>query len=592
MPFLAVISTKGTRTVVHKSPGRGLLLTRLQSALWSLTLQFCVVGFFSGGSFALAAPLSERGEGMVSSDHHAASIAGAEALSQSGNAVDAAVAAALAAGVVQPAGSGLGGGGFALIVQPDGRASVLDFREVAPAGSTRTMFLDQQGKPDPMLSRSGGLAVGVPGEPRGLALLMEEYGALSFAQVVRPARRLAVKGFQPGLRLIDALSTTSHPEIREAFTPDGARVDRSSYLKRPDLGRTLARWSRTRGEDFYEGRVAGRVLEAVTDAGGLMRSEDLAGYAPRVREPLVGTYRGYTIVTMPPPSSGGVVLLQALSVLEGHDLASMGHNSSAYVHLVVEVLKHGFADRAHHMGDPDYVKVPVGRLLSGERKAEIADAYDAGRTHPPDHYGKRIAVLEDEGTQHISVLDSEGMAVALTTTINTSFGSGLFVDGAGVILNNEMDDFAAAPGVPNAYGLIGNEANAVAPGKRPLSSMSPTVILDPSGRPFMVVGASGGSHIISGTLQVILSVLDFGMDPQEAVAAARFHHQWQPETLWIEPGFPKDVRDALEQRGHVLYVRPDFSSVQAVVRGEGTELRGGADPRKGGWPAGVYAPEG
>ena len=537
---------------------------------------------------AHAEPVSERGLGMVSSDHLLVSLAGAEVLEQRGNAADASVAAALAAGVVQPAGSGLGGGGFALVVHPDGRARVLDFREVAPSMSTPGMFLDAQGQVDPMRSRVGGLAVAVPGEARGLAWLMKEEGALTFREVLQPARRMAWSGFQPGLRLVEAVAQTGHPDIISAFSVEGARVERSHLIKRRDLASSLARWGRTQGEDFYEGRSADRMLTTVSEAGGGLSSADLRGYAPVEREPLVGHYRGFTILTMPPPSSGGVVLLQALAVLEGHDLVALGHNSSDYVHLVVETLKHGFADRAHHMGDPDYVDVPVERLLSSDRKRAIEASFDEGKTHSPERYGALIAPPRDAGTQHISVMDQDGMAVALTTTINTSFGSGLFVEGVGVILNNEMDDFAAAPGVPNAYGLIGSEANAVAPGKRPLSSMSPTVVLDSSGRPFMVVGASGGSHIISGTLQVILSVLDFGMNPQEAVAASRFHHQWQPASLWIEPGFPQDVLEALEAKGHVLDRRHDFSSVQAVVRTEDGTLRGGADPRKGGWPAGAY----
>jgi gamma-glutamyltranspeptidase/glutathione hydrolase len=277
-------------------------------------------------------------------------------------------------------------------------------------------------------------------------------------------------------------------------------------------------------------------------------------------------------------------LLQALQVLESADLESLGHNSSAYIHRVAEALKHGFADRAHHMGDPDFVDVPVDRLLSEERVKTIRDAFQPDGTLSAVSYGEPIASPKDAGTQHISVLDASGGAVALTTTINTSFGSGVVAEGTGIILNNEMDDFVAAPGVPNAYGLIGNAANAVEAGKRPLSSMSPTVVLDAEGRVVMVAGASGGSHIISATLQVILSVLEFGMDPQEAVAATRFHHQWQPETLWIEPSVPMDVRLGLEARGHKLYVAPDYASVQVIVRNEET-LRGGADPRKGGWPA-------
>ena len=385
--------------------------------------------------------------------------------------------------------------------------------------------------------------------------------------------------------LAHALEKSSYQAVRQLFTVGGRLAGDGDRVRRPDLAKTLARWAKTGGEDLATGDGARSLVETVRSAEGLLSGDDLAAYRPVEREPLVGRYGEYTLVTMGPPSSGGVVLLQALSVLEGYELEPLGLNSSAYIHLLTEAMKHGYADRAHHLGDPDHVEVPLERLLSDERRESIRRAIWPGRTFPPEHYGAAIAVPEDAGTQHIAVVDEEGLAVSLTTTINTSFGSGVVDARTGIVLNNEMDDFAAAPGVPNAYGLVGDEANAIAPGKRPLSSMSPTIVLDGEGRVVMSIGASGGSTIISSVLQVFLDVVEFGMDPQEAVAAPRFHHQWQPDVLFVEPGIQADVLTALQARGHTVQVRPGFSSVQLVVRTEEGPLQGGADPRKGGWPA-------
>ncbi|MEZ4316056.1 MAG: gamma-glutamyltransferase [Myxococcota bacterium] len=549
------------------------------TGIFGVSVVLLAVGVLVG-----VAPPPEVGTALVSADHRLASEAGAEVLRKGGNAVDAVVAAALSAGVVQPAGSGLGGGGFAVIVRPDGSRRVLDFRETAPAGASRDMFRTEDGGVDAMASRVGGRAVAVPGESRGLAQLLAELGRLPPADVAAPAIRQASEGFRVGAHLAHALESTQHPAIQALFRLTDRVATDGDTVKRPALAKTLKRWAKSKGEDLYTGPGAASVLATTEADRGVLTSADLEGYRPKAREPIVSTYRGYTLVTMPPPSSGGVVLAQALKVLEGYDLPSLGHNSADYVHLVSEVMKHAYADRAHHLGDPDFVKVPVARLLSDARVDEIRKKVWPGRTFPPEHYGPLIAPPEDGGTQHISVIDADGMAVALTTTINTSFGSGLVAADAGIVLNNEMDDFAAAPGVPNAYGLVGNDANAIQPGKRPLSSMTPTVVLDADGKVVMSIGASGGSFIISSVLQTFLNLTEFGMDPQEAVAAPRFHHQWQPDTLMIESEMPLDVRRALEARGHELRVVERFSSVQVVVR-DGAELSGGADPSKGGWPA-------
>lgn len=551
----------------------------------SLRVAAVLVGAVTLASLAWAASHpSEAGQAVVASDHVLASRAGIEVMQRGGNAADAAVAAALAAGVVQPAGSGLGGGGFAVVVDAGGERDLLDFREVAPAASSRDMYVGKDGAVDKQASRTGGLAVAVPGESRGLAKLLQEHGRLSPAQVSGPAVRYASRGYEVGAHLAKALRRTEHPDVQTLFTVGGEIADRGVVFRNPDAARTLRRWAATAGEDLHTGKGAAAIARTVHDRGGVLTADDLASITPKSRQPVVATFGEHTLVTFPPPSSGGIALAQMLAVLDGHDLEALGHNSADYLHLLTEAMKHAFADRAHHLGDPDFVEVPVEHLLSEERIQEMRQAIWPGRTFPTEHYGERIAPPKDAGTQHISVIDADGGAVALTTTINTSFGSGVVGDGLGIPLNNEMDDFSSAPGVPNAYGLVGTEANAIAPGKRPLSSMTPTVVLDGDGRVVMAVGASGGSTIISSTLQVYLNIAVFGMDPQAAVSAPRIHHQWLPEKLFVEPEVPVDVRRALEARGHELDVRPAFSAVQAVVR-DGEQVQGGSDPRKGGWPA-------
>ncbi|MDG1481456.1 MAG: gamma-glutamyltransferase [Myxococcota bacterium] len=532
-----------------------------------------------------AAPPPEFGRrGMVAADHRLASEAGALILEAGGNAADAAIAAALASGVVQPAGSGLGGGGFAVLVTPDGEQAVLDFREVAPAAATQSMFVDATAED---ASRIGGLAVGVPGEPSGLVALHERWGSLPLRTIVRPAIQLA-QGFAVGAHLASGLSLLGEvgPGLSLALFGQAAVPSRGERVRRIRLGRTLSAFSRSRGRDLTHGSIAADIADAVQDSGGVLTVADLSAYTPVEREPVVGTYRGWSVITMPPPSSGGVVLLQALSVLEGFELPSLGHGSADLFHLYAETFQHAFADRARYMGDPDRIDVPVDELLSVDRVSEIRRQIIPGRTFDRDHYGTAIDIGRDAGTLHISVLDGEGMAVALTTTINTGFGSQVVAPRSGVLMNNQMDDFVARPGVPNAYGLVGSAANAVAPGARPLSSMSPTVLISPDGARRIVVGASGGPFIITSTLQVIVNIIDFGFDPAEAVSAPRMHHQWAPEKLFIDAGVSPDTERALRGRGHEIYRMPFFSSVQVVVSEDGAGVTGASDPRKGGWPAG------
>lgn len=547
----------------------------------------CVVSVF----IIAAAPPPVSGTHIVAADHVLASKAGAKTFARGGNSVDAAVAAALAAGVVQPAGSGLGGGGFAVFVRASGadghEKGVLDFREVAPTQATETMFQDERGHVIAGRSRIGGHAVAVPAEGVGLAHLVNVYGQLSLKDVAAPAIELAERGFIVGAQLATALEKTTHTQVLGFFNKDGTPIVRYQRFSNKPLARTLRRWARSNGTSLQSGADAHHIVDAVRSQGGVLTVEDLGTYVPKEREPIVSEYKGYTLVTMPPPSSGGIVLSQVLQVLEATDVSSLSHNSSEYVHRLTEAMKHAYADRAHHLGDPDFVTVPTDRLLSEERIHEIRGKFNQSQTYETDFYGKKIAPPQDAGTQHISAQDASG-GVALTTTINTSFGSGVVVPELGLILNNQMDDFSAAPGVQNAYGLIGSEANAIMPGKKPLSSMTPTVVLDDGGDVFMVIGASGGSTIISSTIQVFLNIVEFGMNPQEAVAAPRMHHQWIPASLILEPEFPVDVTQGLEDKGHAIKRMRAYSSVQVTVKTRNGFVAG-SDPRKGGVPASVQS---
>ena len=531
-----------------------------------------------------AALTPERGElGVVATDHVLASEAGAWVLEQGGNAVDAAVAAALAVSVVQPSAAGIGGGGFAVVVDGDERW-VLDFREVAPAAGHPALFQDDQGEVIDGLSTEGGLAVAVPGEARGLAALHAKAGQLPLSTVAQPAIRYAKKGFPLGDKLASGLE--KRPQMATALFGLSEPPVPGTTLARPRLAKALKSFVTTKGESFHTGWVAEDIVQAVQAAGGVLTLADMASYQPTEREPLVGRYRDHTVITMPPPSSGGAVLLQVLAVLDGYALDTLGHGSSAYDHLLAEAFQHAYADRAAFMGDPAFTEVPIHLMLEPERIDEVRASIHPAHTLGREDYGTSVGVAEDAGTEHISVMDAQGMAVALTSTINTGFGSKVVAERSGVLLNNEMDDFVSKPGVPNTYGLIGREANQVEPGKKPLSSMTPTVVLDPDGAPLMAVGASGGPMIISSTLQTIVNVLDFEMDVGDAVAAPRIHHQWVPELLFVEPLAPADVRTALEARGHALKIFEHGSSVQAVMR-EDEHFVGAADPRKDGLAAGA-----
>lgn len=532
-------------------------------------------------------------QAVVAADHPLASAAGVAVLKQGGNAVDAACATAFALGVVNPTGSGIGGGGFMLLLRPKAGVVVLDFRETAPAAASREMYT----KPGVVrhASRLGGLAVAVPGEVLGCATAVQRYGKLRLAKVLAPAIQLARRGFAVGghlarsLREQATLINKKSPELARLFLPGGKPVEQGQINRRPRLAKALQAIAAKGPGVFYQGWIARDLVQAARHSGGVMTLKDLADYRVKQRAALTGRYRGHTVHTMPPPSSGGVALIETLNILEQHKLKKLGHDSSAHLHLLTEALKHAFADRARHLGDPDFVKVPVQQLTSKTYAATLNGRIGA-RVQPLPGYGSptlpRAPSSGSGGTSHISVVDQGGMAVAMTTTINTTFGSMVVGKASGIILNNEMDDFAARPGKPNAFGLVQGEQNTVAPGKRPLSSMSPTIVTR-EGRVVLVAGASGGPTIITGTVQVISNVLDFGLEAQAAVSRSRVHHQWMPDRLVVEQDLPRDVTDALRKKGHrVKVTRHPFTAVQVVaVDGEGLR-HGASDPRKLGAPAG------
>ena len=538
----------------------------------------------------LSTPHAPVRTGMVSADNPQAARVGAEILSQGGDAVDAAVATALALGVVHAFGSGIGGGGFAIVSRAEGKHYVLDFRETAPAAATSNMFLDSKGSVIPQASTLGARAVAVPGELAGLYALHQQYGALPWKQVVQPAIQLARNGF--------TVSPIMHLKMkRDLFhlrgsilgpymmTPSEAARAAGSTMRLPPLARTLERIAQHGAEDFYHGQLGAEVVAAVAAQGGILTAADLANYRVKQRPILSAQIDGYEIVSMPPPSSGGLVLLQVLKVLDLNTLSSLGHNSPTYLHRLTESFKHAFADRARDMGDPDFVSVPTERFLGERNIARVRRHFDPTQTFEPSVYGASRHIGTDGGTSHLSVVDAKGNAVALTTTINTGFGSRFVAGDTGIVLNNQMDDFVAQPGVPNSFGLIGEKANAIAPNKRPLSSMSPTIVLK-NNQPVLVIGGSGGPMIITSTLQVMLNVLVFGMSPEAAVKAPRIHHQWMPNQIKVENGFSATVLKALEALGHELIPQERYSATQVIYRDGGT-LKGAADPSKGGAAVGL-----
>lgn len=533
-----------------------------------------------------AGPTPGRAEGQagaVAAEHPRAAEIGVAMLAQGGNAVDAAIATAYAVCVLNPSSCGIGGGGFMLVHETDGDVHALDYRETAPAMAHRDLYRHGD-QVFAELSKRGGLAVAVPGEVAGLEIARERFARLPRQTLMAPAIALARDGFPIGPHLAKEIGNNltalrAAPALAALFLDAaGSPRPEGSLLTMPALAATLERVAAEGADGFYRGPVAAELGFAVRDAGGILSTTDLASYQPHWRHALRGSYRGFEVFTMPPPSSGGVVL-EILNVLSGDDLAALGARSPAYLHLLAEAMRHGFADRARWYGDPEFTQVPIDTLTSLAYAKSLRARIRDDATSPDDQYGSK----PDAGTTHLSVIDGEGMAVGCTTTINTGFGAMLMGGTTGVLLNNEMDDFAIAPGVPNSFGLIGGEANAIAPGKRPLSSMSP-VIVRAGGKPRLVAGGSGGPLIISATLQTVIGILDFNLDPAAALAAPRIHHQWAPAALVTETDLEPETAAALTARGHTIR-RVPFAGAVSVVGVKDSVFVAASDQRKQGGAA-------
>jgi gamma-glutamyltranspeptidase/glutathione hydrolase len=508
---------------------------------------------------------------IVVSVHELGSRAGIEIMQAGGNAIDAAVATGFALAVVHPQAGNLGGGGFMLIRMADGRAHFVDYREKAPAAATANMYLDTQGKVIDSASVVGYKAIGVPGSVAGMVYTEKEYGKLSLGQVMAPAIKLARDGYplawQDARDLRDK-DLGKFAESRRIFQRDGNYYKQGEILRQPELARTLERIAKD-PDEFYRGAMARELAASIQKGGGLITVEDLAHYEVKEREPIHGSYRDREIISAPPPSSGGTALVEILNILEGYDLAKAGNRSAASIHLTVEAFRRAFYDRAEFLGDPDFSKIPIAQLIDKKYGAAWRESIDpasasvskdlkrpaifseleqyaAGHPQPP-------AIHEPEHTTHYSVVDADGDAVSVTTTLNDNFGSRVTAEGLGFLLNDEMDDFAAKQGAPNLYGLIQGPSNAIGPGKRPLSAMTPTIVLK-DGKLFLVLGSPGGARIITTVANILMGVVDYGMNIQEAVNAPRFHNQWMPDMVSVEQWFSPDAMKLLEQMGHKLEI--------------------------------------
>ena len=571
---------------------------RLQRKLFACIVMVCMLRVVAG-----AAPMSpvHAPHAMVASMHELASRAGVEMMQAGGNAIDAAVATGFALAVVHPQAGNLGGGGFMLIRMADGAAHFIDYREKAPAAATAEMYQDAQGNVIPNASLVGYKAIVVPGSVAGLAYAQKTYGKLPLAQVMAPAIKLAREGYALAYEDAEDLrdpELSKFPESKRIFQRDGNFYKPGDVLRQPDLARTLERIAKN-PDDFYHGAVARELAASVQKGGGLLTADDLARYEVKEREPIRGTYRGYDIISAPPPSSGGIALLESLNILEGYDLAKYGNRSAEAIHLTAEAFRRAFFDRAEFLGDPDFSKIPVAQLIDKRYAAGWRDSIDPEHAsvskdlHRPavfneleryasSHSIPASAVREPQNTTHYSVVDPAGNAVSVTTTLNDSLGSRVTAEGLGFLLNDEMDDFSSKPGVPNVYGLLQGPANAIGPGKRPLSAMTPTIVLA-NGKLYLVLGAEGGPTIITNVVNMLMSVVDFGVDIQEAVNAPRFHHQWMPDELHLEDRISPDTTRLLQSKGHKIEIERVWGDSECIAINPKTgERLGASDGRHNG----------
>ena len=592
-------SIRGGETLAYvHEPRGGIWMSFLTERRWILAtillvVAYCVPaaaqeqrrGFYTPpAGDAIHAVVAEHG--MVVAQEKIAARLGADVLRRGGNAVDAAVATGFALAVTYPRAGNIGGGGFMIIHSAERHADVaIDYRESAPAAMTRDSFLGSDGKPDSAKSRDSALSIGVPGTVAGLTLALEKYGSGKFtlADLLKPAIDLARDGIVVTDDNADTLPDWYRRLARWSASAkifsraDGTSLREGDTLVQTDLAATLSAIATQGRRGFYEGPVAEKLAAAIRDAGGIMTTEDLKSYQAVIRAPVRGSYRGYDILAMPQPSSGGVVLLETLNILEGLPMREMKQGSVPSLHVMIEAMKRGYADRARYLGDPAFVNAPVATLISKDYAATQRASIEPDRATPWTDALSATPPREGSNTTHFSVVDSRGNAVSNTYTLNFSYGVGLVAEGTGVLLNNELDDFTAAPGASNAFGLVGFEANLPGPGKRPLSSMSPTIVLK-DGKPVLVTGSPGGSRIISAVLQVIVNVIDYGMDVAAAVAAPRLHHQWLPDEVRIERGFADETVAALKAKGHhVVEPLGQTSANSIAVTANG--LLGAPDPR-------------
>lgn len=566
-----------------------------RSAAFILLIQF---------TFLLAAPVPEaraawrepvRGKhAMVASNHKLASQVGIDVIKRGGNAVDAAVAVALALAVVYPEAGNLGGGGFMVIRFKDGRSTSIDYREMAPAAATHDIFLDPNGNliKGEGSSTLGYRASGVPGTPAGLEMAFKKYGSkkLTWAQLVEPARKLAVNGYELSYSLSELLKAyeknlSAYDESKRIFLNGGKFFEEGDVFKQPELAQTLTRLQKFGAKDFYEGATAKLIADDMKAHNGLITLDDLKNYAAKERATVQGTYRGFPVISMAPPSSGGIAVLETLNILEGYDLRSMGWNSAQKYHLLTEALRRSFADRAEFLGDPDFATIPTAKLIDKKYAEERRASIDLNKATPSTEIGHGSPVGgESMETTHFTIVDAEGNVVTNTYTINDLYGSGVTIKGAGFFMNDEMDDFAAKPGVPNMYGLIQGENNSVLPKRRPLSAMSPTIVLRKDGSFWFALGGRGGPRIITAVLQSIINVIDHGMNIQQALDAPRIHHQWFPDEIIVEPyGLSPETRVALEKMGYRFNGREQHnaSTTAIMVNEKGVRL-GAVDSRSDG----------
>ncbi|MGM3189770.1 gamma-glutamyltransferase [Dickeya dadantii subsp. dieffenbachiae] len=544
----------------------------MASGKWLLPLSLTAL-LVSGTVHAVSIPAVEAKNGMVVTSQHLASQVGVDILKMGGNAIDAAVAVGYAQAVVNPCCGNIGGGGFMTIHLADGKDTFINFRETAPAAASANMYLDAEGKVKKDASLYGYLAAGVPGTVLGLETAREKYGKLTREQVMTPAIKLAREGFILTRGDTDILDTTvkrfkQDPESARIFLrPDGSALQPGDRLVQTDLAATLQAIADKGPDAFYHGKLPQIIEDAAKKGGGILTAADFANYRVTETQPITCSYRSYQFISSPPPSSGGITMCETLNILEGYDLKSMGFNSAQAIHVMTEAMRHAYMDRNTYLGDPEFVKNPVDRLLSKAYAAEIRKKIDDTRATPSEQVKPGMEPHEKPETTHYSIVDNQGNAVSTTYTVNGRFGAVVIAPGTGFFLNDEMDDFTVKVGEKNLYGLVQGERNAIAPGKRPLSSMSPSLVTK-DGKIFLVLGSPGGSRIISITLQSALNILDFGMPPQEAVDAPRIHHQWLPDEVYYEQrGLSADTLALLKERGYKMVEQTPWGATELIMVG-------------------------